>query len=67
MVNFYQRRTLIKNKNCIYQRGKKIIIESESLIYFQADGDAHNCSKKCTIEVIENALQIIVPSHINSL
>jgi len=61
------RKKLITNKNCIYQRGKKIRIEGEQLKYFQADGDAHNCNTICEIEVHENALQIIVPSTLNSL
>jgi YegS/Rv2252/BmrU family lipid kinase len=61
------RKKLIKNKNCMYQRGKKIRIEGEQLNYFQADGDAHDCNAFCEIEVHENALQIIVPSSLNSL
>lgn len=61
------RKKLINNKNCIYQRGKKIRIEGENLIYFQADGDAHDCKKVCEIEVHENALKIIVPSTMKSL
>jgi YegS/Rv2252/BmrU family lipid kinase len=61
------RKKLATNKNCIYQRAKKIRIEGEQLIYFQADGDAHNCNTICEIEVHENALQIIVPPLLHLL
>lgn len=45
----------------------KIKIESPQLRYFQTDGDAHDCNGICEITLIENALNIMVPSEIKHL
>ena len=61
------RKKLITNKNCIYIRAKKIHITGRQLQYFQTDGDAHTCNGQCDINVLPNALKLIVPQHIESL
>ncbi|MBK9302134.1 MAG: diacylglycerol kinase family lipid kinase [Bacteroidetes bacterium] len=61
------RKRLHKNKNCIYFKTKKIKIESPQLRYFQTDGDAHDCNGICEITLIENALNIMVPSEIKHI
>jgi len=61
------RKRLIYNKHCLYIRAKKITIKGNRLQYFQTDGDAHDCDGNCLIEVIPNALKMLVPKHINDL
>ncbi len=61
------RKKLTQNKNCLYIRTQAITIEGPNLKYFQTDGDAHDCNGQCKINVMPNALKLIVPQHINSL
>lgn len=61
------RKKLITNKNCLYLRAKKITIKGNDLRYFQTDGDAHDCANTCLIEVNTNALNLLVPQHLNSI
>lgn len=61
------RKRLVKNKNCIYIRAKKIEIKGNNLRYFQTDGDAHDCNGTCVIEVLPRTLNLMVPNHIVSL
>ncbi len=61
------RKKLNTNKNCIYIRAKKVHITGSQLQYFQTDGDAHDCNGRCEIEVLPDALKLIVPNQIESL
>ena len=54
---------LEKNKNCLFRKGQKIIIQTNSMNYFQTDGDAHSCEGICTFVICEKSLQVIIPKH----
>lgn len=58
---------LIYNHNCLYFRGRIIKVTGEQLTYFQTDGDAHTCHGECIFEVVEQGLQLMVPSSIKNL
>ena len=61
------RKKLKQNKNCLYIRAKKISIQSNSLRFFQTDGDAWTCEGNCQIEIYPASLLLWVPQHITSL
>ncbi len=60
-------KNLVNNKDCIYIKANKIVIEADNLKFYQTDGDAHECKGLCTIEICKGAIQLLVPRSIENL
>jgi diacylglycerol kinase (ATP) len=58
------RRKMERNKHCLHISGKQISISSQTIPYFQTDGDAHdNTTNHCLISIQPKALHILLPTQ----
>ena len=50
------------------KRGNAIeVLTLDEILYFQADGDAHQCEGICTFRIMKDALHLMIPEHIRSI
>lgn len=55
--------TLLKSKYVAHYRAKRVTIGNPDLELFQADGDTHACKATLEIEMLEKAINVIVPAN----
>lgn len=53
--------TLMKSKYVLHYKGKHVTIRHPQLSLLQMDGDVHKCGSEVKVEMLEAALNIIVP------